>query len=59
MAVRHEAEIANAVEAIRQDMEEKPADKFVWLEPHNLGRAAVTIVLPCESNAGVVDGDEA
>ena|GEM_PF-4722715 len=59
MAVRHEAEIANAMEAVREGVEEKPADEFMGLEPHNLGRAAVTIVFPCEGNAGVVDGDEA
>jgi len=59
MAVRHEAEIANPMETIREDVEEKPADELNGLEPHDLGRAAISIVFPCEGNAVAVNGDEA
>ena len=58
MRVRHEAEVADAVETVGQDMEEEPADELSRLQPHHLGRAAVVIVLPGEDDMGFVEGDE-
>jgi len=59
MRVRHEAEVADAVETVGQDMEEEPADELSRLQPHHLGRAAIVIVLPGEGDMGLVEGDEA
>src|SRR5271166_6389546 len=59
-----EAVVADAVEAIRQYMEEEAADELVGRQRHRLdpclpGRlAAGAIVLPAESDAGLVEPDQ-
>jgi len=46
MAVGHEAEVADAVEAVGQRVKKKAANELVGLELHDLCRAVVAIVLP-------------
>ena len=56
--------MANAVEAVGQDVHQKAADEFVYWQRHGLdpcaaGRlAAGAIILPAEGDAVVVRGDE-
>ena len=59
MAVRHEAEGADAVETVRKSVEEKPTDELIDLQPHHLGCAAIAIVLPGEGDVGLAEGNEA
>lgn len=59
MAVRHEAKGADAVETVWKNVEEKPANELIDLQPHHLGCAAVAIVLPGEGDMGLVEGNEA
>ncbi len=58
MTIRHEAEGADAVEAIRQDVEQKAADELVHLQSHHFGRATIAIVLPGEADMSVIEADE-
>ncbi|MGY4312207.1 hypothetical protein ACVWW1_001510 [Bradyrhizobium sp. JR3.5] len=46
MAVGHEAEVADAVEAVRQRMKQETANELIGLEIHDLCRAVLAIVLP-------------
>ena len=42
--------MANAMEAIRQGMLEKPPNEFIGVEGHELGLAVMAIILPAEGN---------
>ncbi len=67
VAVREEAIVADAVEPVRQNMEQEPADELANAEPHHLDlvAAVVAVVLPSEAyvigfkldQAAVGDGD--
>ena len=46
MAVGHEAEMADAMEAIGQRVKKEAADELVGLEFHDLCRAVLAVVLP-------------
>ncbi len=46
MAVGQEAVVTNAVEAVRQRVEEEAANELAGFEGHDLDRAAVAIILP-------------
>ncbi len=59
MAVCHEAEVPDAVEAVGQRVEQEAANELAGLQLHDLGRAVVTVVLPGEGNVVVADGNEA
>jgi hypothetical protein len=59
VSVGHEAEVTNAMKAVGQGVKEEAADELGGLELHDLGGAAVTIVLPSECDMVVVEGDEA
>ena len=50
--------MADAVEAVGQDMEEKAADELVRRKPHDAAAAAATIVLVGERHVIVVDGEK-
>ena len=46
MAVGHEAEVADAMEAVGQRVKQEAADELVGLELHDLCRAVLAVVLP-------------
>src|ERR1700691_6116917 len=52
--------VPDAVEAVRQDVDQKPADELAWLERHGLIAAGPLdpVVFVAKRNAGRVDGDE-
>ena len=58
MAVGHEAEVADAMEAIGQRVKKEAADELVGLELHDLCRAVLAVVLPGEGDVILVEGDE-
>ena len=58
MAVGEEAEVADAMEAVRQDVQQEAADELVGVERHHLGLAVVAIVLPAEADLAVVEADQ-
>src|SRR5271167_948736 len=53
--------VPDAVEAVRQDVDEEPADELAWLERHGLVAAGPLdpVVFVAKRNAGRVGGDEA
>ena len=53
-----EAEIADADEALRQDVQEKAAEEFIGVERQRADLAAVAIVLPPKRDRVVGDVDE-
>ena len=57
-ARREEAEVADADEAFREDVEEKPSQEFVGRECERSDLAPVPVVLPPKGNRVVGDGDE-
>jgi hypothetical protein len=52
-AIGEEAIVANAVEAIRQCVQQEPADELVGIEGHHLGLAARLVVFPGEADFAV------
>lgn len=58
MAVGEEAEVADAMEAGGQDVQEEPAHELIGVEGHHLAAALLPIVLPEEADGIVGDGDE-
>jgi hypothetical protein len=52
--------VADAVEAVRQDMDQETADELAGSECHDLLAVATigAIVLPAEGDAGAVEGDQ-
>jgi len=58
VAVGHEAEVADAMEAIGQRVKQEAADKLVGFELHDLCRAVLAVVLPGEGDMILVEGDE-
>src|SRR5271166_4819266 len=58
MAVGKEADVADAMEAVRHGMLQKAADEFVSGECHDLGLSVVSIVLPGETDLAVFKSDQ-
>ena len=58
-AIGHEAEVADAVEAVWQCVQEKATDELVGRELHDLEGAVLAIIHPGESDMIVLDGDQA
>ena len=58
VAVGEEAEVADAVEAGRQDVEQEPAHELAGVEGHDLVATLVAVVLPAEADRVVGHGDE-
>jgi len=58
MAVGHEAEMADAVEAVGQCVKKEAADELVGFESHNFCRAVLAVILPGEGNMILVECDE-
>src|SRR5215831_20178989 len=59
MAVGEEAIVADAMEAVRQRVQQEPADELVCREGHDLRAAVVAIIPPAESHVLVCDADQA
>jgi hypothetical protein len=59
MAIGEEAEVADAMEAGRQDVQEEPAHELARIERHDLAAAFLPVVLPEETDGIVCHGDEA
>ena len=57
--VGEEAEVPDAMEAVRERVQEKAADELVGCELHDLDGAVLAIVLPGERDMVVFDRDEA
>ncbi len=59
ISVPQETVVADALEACRQDVDQKASDKFVGAQRHHLGFATVAIVLPMEADISIFDVDQA
>ena len=57
-AIGEQAEMANADEAVGDDVEQEAAEELVDLELHDLDAVAVGIVAPAEADAALGEGDE-
>src|SRR4051812_11996724 len=58
LTVAEEPEVADAVEAVREDMDQEPADKLIGGQGHRAVMAVLPVVLPAEADLAVVDGDQ-
>ena len=58
-AIREQAEVANAHEAARHDVEQKASQEIIDVERHDLHAVVVGVVLPTKLNAAVAVIDEA
>ena len=56
--VRQEPEVADAAEALRQNVKQKAADEFIGFERHHLGLVVVAIVLPTEADMAILAGEQ-
>src|SRR5271163_4237933 len=59
MAVGKEADVADAMEAVRHGMLQEAADEFIGGKGHDLGFAVLPIVLPGETDLAIVKPDQA
>ena len=58
MAVGEEAVVANAMEAVRQGVQQEAADELVGGKRHDLGPAMMSIVPPLEGDLSVGDAEQ-
>jgi hypothetical protein len=58
ISVSEKAEVSNAGEARRENMEKEPTEELVWLQGHDASSIAAGVVLPGESDAVVVEGED-
>ncbi len=58
VAVGHEAEVPDAMEAGWQDMEQEAPHEFAGVERHHLVAALVAVVLPAEADLAVGEIEE-
>ena len=58
VAIGHEAEVTDAMEAIGQRVKKEAADELVGFELHDLCRAILAVILPGEGDMILVEGDE-
>src|SRR5215471_21020335 len=59
IAIAQEAVIADALEPIRQDVQEETADELVRIQRHRLLLALMTIILVAECDLAVIDVQQA
>jgi hypothetical protein len=52
--VRQEAKVADAAEAMGQDMQQEPADELAGIERHRFALVAGAVVLPAEADAPIL-----
>ena len=58
MTVGKEAIIPNAMEAIRQAVEQEAVDELVGVEHHHFRLVVLAVIAPPEADPGLVHGDE-
>lgn len=58
-AIGEEAIVADAMEPVRQAVDEEAADELVRIERHQPGCVAMTVVAPAEGYGGLVGADQA
>ena len=58
MTVAEEAVVADAMEPIRQHMDQETADELRAIERHRLLAVAVPVILPAEADLAVVHGQQ-
>src|SRR5579864_8132316 len=58
MAVGEEAVVPDAMEAIRQGVQQEAADELIGIEGHDLRFAVMPIILPAEGDAALCQADE-
>src|SRR6266404_3802786 len=56
--VTHQTVVTDALQSLRQDVQQEAADELVGLEGHGLSGAVVAVVLPAESDFPVLDLQE-
>src|ERR1700735_2728260 len=59
MAVAEESVVTNAVEPVRQHVDQEAADEFPTFQGHGFLAVAVSIILPAEADLAVVTGHQA
>ena len=59
MSIGHEAEVTNAMEAVRQGVQQEATNELVGGQLHDLCRVVVSVILPGEPDIIIVDLDEA
>ena len=59
ISIPEEAVIANALEPVRQDMEQEPPDELLGGQGHRFTLTAVAIVFPLEADLTVFDIEQA
>src|SRR5215469_11858367 len=59
VAVREEADMADAMEPIRHGVQQKPSNELVGSERHHLGLAVVAIVFPGEVDLAIGEPGQA
>ena len=59
MSIGHEAEVTNAMEAVRQGVQQEATNELVGGQLHDLCRVVVSVILPGEPDMIVVDLDDA
>lgn len=56
--VCQKAEVTNATEALRQDVEEEPADELIGIERHHFALVIGAIIPPVETDAAILAGEQ-
>src|SRR5271170_1913566 len=59
LAVGEEAVVADAMEAIRQGVQQKAPDELIGRKRHDLRLAVMAIILPAEGDLGIGQADQA
>jgi hypothetical protein len=59
VAIGQEAVVANALEALGQDMEQESTDELFGIQVHGFDLTAMAIVFPVELNPAIIDADQA
>jgi len=59
MTIGHEAEVTDAVESVRQGVQQKATNELVGRELHDFVGAVLSIILPGKGDMIGVEGDEA
>src|SRR5229473_4867524 len=59
LAVREEAVVADAMEAVRQGVQQEAPDELIGGKRHELGLAVMAIILPAEGDLGIGQADQA
>src|ERR1700712_2174155 len=58
MTVAEEAEVTDAVEPVRQHMDQEAANELISIQGHDLLAVAIPIIFPAEPDLAVVHGHQ-